>query len=109
MASPTGRGPAASLPGRGHRPEQASVSANPLCVRGSSEHTLTSAPVQRVRNKEMLALPAISAGLEFVRVIVIVLAIAGVIFWRVALRIIIILLVISGAVALIQGILHGIM
>jgi len=60
----------------------------------------------------MLALPAISAGLEFVRVIVIVLAIAGVIFWRVALRIIIILLVIlviSGAVALIQGILHGIM
>jgi len=59
----------------------------------------------------MLAFPVTSAGLEFVRVIVVVLAIAGVIFWRTALRIIIILfviLVLSGAVALIQGILHGI-
>jgi hypothetical protein len=59
----------------------------------------------------MLAFPVTSAGLEFVRVIVVVLAIAGVIFWRTALKIIIILfaiLVLLGAVALIQGILHGI-
>ena len=60
----------------------------------------------------MLALHVISEGrlLPF-RVLVIALAIAGVIFWRVALRVIAVLfllLLLSGAVAFVGGFLHGI-
>lgn len=60
----------------------------------------------------MLALHVISEGrlLPF-RVLVIALAIAGVIFWRVALRVIAVLfllLLLSGTVAFVGGFLHGI-
>jgi hypothetical protein len=51
------------------------------------------------------------ASLLTFRVLVVALAIAGVIFWRVALRIIAVLfllLLVSGAVAFIEGFLHGI-
>jgi hypothetical protein len=61
----------------------------------------------------MLALHFLSEGssLPPLRILVIALAIAGVIFWRVALRVIavlLILLLLSGAVAFIDGFLHGI-
>ena len=60
----------------------------------------------------MLALHVISEEhlLSF-RILIIALAIAGVIFWRVALRIIAVLfllLLVSGAMAFIDGFLHGI-
>jgi hypothetical protein len=60
----------------------------------------------------MLALHVVSEGLLFpYRILVIALAIAGVIFWRVAFRVIAVLfllLLVFGAVALIDGFLHGI-
>lgn len=61
----------------------------------------------------MLALHFISEGsfLPPFRILVVALAIAGVIFWRVALRVIavlLILLLVSGAAAFIDGFLHGI-
>jgi hypothetical protein len=61
----------------------------------------------------MLALHFISEGsfLHPLRILVIALAIAGVVFWRVALRVIaalLILLLVSGAVAFADGFLHGI-
>ncbi len=61
----------------------------------------------------MLALHFIPEGLILppLRILVIALAIAGVIFWRVTLRVIavlFILLLVSGAVAFFDGFLHGI-
>jgi hypothetical protein len=61
----------------------------------------------------MLALHFMSEGLSLppFRILIIALAIAGVIFWRVALQVIaviLILLLVSGAAAFIDGFLHGI-
>ena len=59
----------------------------------------------------MLASHLVAAGVLPVKIIIVVLAIGGVIFWRLALRILVILLVllvVSGAVAFFQGFVHGI-
>jgi hypothetical protein len=61
----------------------------------------------------MLTLHFMSEGsLPFpIQILVIALAIAAVIFWRVTMRIIVVLfllLLVSGAVAFIEGFLHGI-
>ena len=59
----------------------------------------------------MLASHLLAAGTLQFKVIVVLLAIAAVIFWRLALRIILILLVllvVSGAVAFFEGFVHGI-
>jgi hypothetical protein len=60
----------------------------------------------------MLAVHVVSEGLLLsYRILVIALAIAGVIFWRVAFRVIAVLfllLLVFGAVAFIDGFLHGI-
>ncbi len=59
----------------------------------------------------MLASHVAAEGIVPIQVLVVVLAVAAVIFWRVALKIIVILAVIllaSGAVAFIEGLLRGI-
>ena len=56
-------------------------------------------------------LPRRSRGCLQVKIIIVLLAIGGVIFWRLALRIIVIFLVLllaSGAVAFFDGFVHGI-
>ena len=59
----------------------------------------------------MLASHVIAAGTLPVKIIIVLLAIGGVIFWKLALRILVILLVlllVSGAFAFFQGFVHGI-
>jgi len=59
----------------------------------------------------MLASHVLAAGPLPVRIIIVVLAIGGVIFWRLALRILVILLVlllVFGAFAFFEGFVHGI-
>jgi hypothetical protein len=59
----------------------------------------------------MLASHVLTVGTLQVKAIIFMLAIAGVIFWRLALRIIVFLLVLllaCGAVAFVEGFIHGI-
>ena len=59
----------------------------------------------------MLASHVVAAGSLQVKIIIVLLAIGGVIFWKLALRILVILLVlllVSGAVAFFDGFVHGI-
>jgi hypothetical protein len=68
-------------------------------------------PQPSPKGGQMFTSHATPDQIESIRILVVFLAVVAVIFWRAALRIILILLVIlllSGAVAFIEGFLHGI-
>lgn len=59
----------------------------------------------------MLASHVLAVGALQIRILIVMLAIAGVIFWRLAMRILVILFVVLlafGAVAFVEGFVHGI-